>query len=55
MEEKLYGNLIIIGGAEDKKRDKFILKEISNYIKMTKIFSYSSYSIRNTRRAWHRI
>lgn len=33
MEEKLYGNLIIIGGAEDKKRDKFILKEISNYIK----------------------
>ncbi|BDR65887.1 cyanophycinase [Clostridium tetani] len=32
MEEKLYGNLIIIGGAEDKKGDKSILKEISSYI-----------------------
>ncbi|MBC2579894.1 cyanophycinase [Clostridium sp. DJ247] len=28
MEEKLQGNLIIIGGAEDKKGDKFILKEV---------------------------
>lgn len=28
MEEKLEGNLIIIGGAEDKKGDKNILKEV---------------------------
>ncbi|BAH08341.1 cyanophycinase [Clostridium kluyveri] len=30
MEEKLEGNLIIIGGAEDKTGDKKILKEVCN-------------------------
>ncbi|MBV7272373.1 cyanophycinase [Clostridiaceae bacterium UIB06] len=30
MEEKLQGNLIIIGGAEDKKGEKSILKEVCN-------------------------
>ncbi|MCH5138942.1 cyanophycinase, partial [Clostridiaceae bacterium UIB06] len=28
MDEKLQGSLIIIGGAEDKKGDKKILKEV---------------------------
>ncbi|WP_125153612.1 cyanophycinase [Clostridium rectalis] len=32
MEEKTCGDLIIIGGAEDKKGDKVILKEICNRI-----------------------
>jgi cyanophycinase len=30
LEEKLEGNLIVIGGAEDKKGDKSILKEVCN-------------------------
>lgn len=32
MGEKINGNLIIIGGAEDKKGDKEILKKVANYI-----------------------
>lgn len=32
MSEKVSGNLIIIGGAEDKKGDKEILKRVSKYI-----------------------
>lgn len=33
MEEELDGNLIIIGGAEDKKGDKYILKRVCNKLK----------------------
>lgn len=36
MEEKLEGNLIIIGGAEDKKGDKSILKEICSKLNKEK-------------------
>ena len=32
MSEKVSGNLIIIGGAEDKKGDKEILKRVAKYI-----------------------
>lgn len=32
MNEKVEGNLIIIGGAEDKKGDKEILKRVANFI-----------------------
>ena len=32
MSEKVSGNLIIIGGAEDKKGDKDILKRVAKYI-----------------------
>ena len=32
MNEKIEGNLIIIGGAEDKKGDKEILKRVANFI-----------------------
>ena len=32
MSEKVNGNLIIIGGAEDKKGDKEILKRVAKYI-----------------------
>ena len=32
MSEKISGNLIIIGGAEDKKGDKEILKRVAKYI-----------------------
>lgn len=32
MREKINGNLIIIGGAEDKKGDKEILKRVANFI-----------------------
>lgn len=32
MAEKVKGNLIIIGGAEDKEGDKEILKRVANYI-----------------------
>ncbi|MBP2032360.1 cyanophycinase [Clostridium algifaecis] len=33
MEEELDGNLIIIGGAEDKKGDKYILKKVCSKLK----------------------
>lgn len=33
MSEKISGNLIIIGGAEDKEGDKEILKRVAKYIK----------------------
>jgi Cyanophycinase and related exopeptidases len=36
LEEKLEGNLIIIGGAEDKKGDKSILKEICSKLNKEK-------------------
>ena len=32
MSEKVSGNLIIIGGAEDKEGDKEILKRVAKYI-----------------------
>lgn len=32
MDEKINGNLIIIGGAEDKEGDKDILKRVANFI-----------------------
>lgn len=32
LSEKVSGNLIIIGGAEDKKGDKEILKRVAKYI-----------------------
>ena len=32
MNEQISGNLIIIGGAEDKKGDKEILKKVANFI-----------------------
>lgn len=32
MSEKVSGNLIIIGGAEDKKGDKDILRRVAKYI-----------------------
>ena len=32
MTEKISGNLIIIGGAEDKKEDKEILKRVVKYL-----------------------
>ena len=32
MSEKISGNLIIIGGAEDKKGKKEILKRVAKYI-----------------------
>ena len=32
MDEKIEGNLIIIGGAEDKKGDKEILKRVADFI-----------------------
>ena len=36
MREKINGNLIIIGGAEDKKGDKEILKRVANFINKEK-------------------
>ncbi|OBR91790.1 MULTISPECIES: cyanophycinase [Clostridium] len=36
MKEKVEGNLIIIGGAEDKKGDKKILKEVSGMLEKSK-------------------
>lgn len=36
MNEKVEGNLIIIGGAEDKKGDKEILKSVANFINKDK-------------------
>ena len=36
MSEKVVGNLIIIGGAEDKVGDKEILKKVVSYINKEK-------------------
>ena len=36
MSEKVNGNLIIIGGAEDKKGDKEILKRVAKLYKSRK-------------------
>ena len=40
MSEKVSGNLIIIGGAEDKKGDKDILRRVAKYIDPEKERNY---------------